>query len=84
MTRSISKGPYVDPRVLKKVLGKRPEDTGVIKTWIRRSDISPEMVGFTCHRRHGRAQAWRIFSYTQVPPPRWKDAEGNRPKEEGI
>ncbi len=47
MTRSLSKGPYVDERVLKKVLGKRPEETGVIKTWIRRSDISPEMVGFT-------------------------------------
>lgn len=47
MTRSIHKGPYVDPRVLKKVLGKRPEEAGVIKTWIRRSDISPEMVGFT-------------------------------------
>ncbi len=47
MTRSLSKGPYVDERVLKKVLGKRPEETGVIKTWIRRSDIAPEMVGFT-------------------------------------
>ena len=47
MTRSLSKGPYVDERVLKKVLGKKPESTGVIKTWIRRSDISPEMVGFT-------------------------------------
>lgn len=47
MTRSLSKGPYVDERVLKKVLGKRPDETGVIKTWIRRSDISPEMVGFT-------------------------------------
>ena len=47
MTRSLKKGPYVDERVLKKVLGKRPESTGVIKTWIRRSDISPEMVGFT-------------------------------------
>ena len=46
MTRSLHKGPYVDERVLKKVLGKRPENTGVIKTWIRRSDISPEMVGF--------------------------------------
>ena len=47
MTRSLHKGPYVDERVLKKVLGKRPETTGTIKTWIRRSDISPEMVGFT-------------------------------------
>ena len=47
MTRSLYKGPYVDERVLKKVLGKRPENTDVIKTWIRRSDIAPEMVGFT-------------------------------------
>ncbi|MEN9551897.1 MAG: hypothetical protein RI935_274 [Candidatus Parcubacteria bacterium] len=54
MTRSISKGPYVDERVLKKVLGKKPEETGVIKTWIRRSDISPEMVGFTFGVYNGR------------------------------
>ncbi len=47
MTRSLSKGPFVDERVLKKVLGKKPEETGVIKTWIRRCDIAPEMVGFT-------------------------------------
>ena len=54
MTRSLKKGPYVDERVLKKVLGKRPEETGVIKTWIRRSDISPEMVGFTFGVYNGR------------------------------
>lgn len=47
MTRSAKKGPYVDERVLNKVLGKKPEDTGVIKTWIRSSVISPEMIGFT-------------------------------------
>ena len=54
MTRSLHKGPYVDERVLSKVLGKRPESTGVIKTWIRRSDISPEMVGFTFGVYNGR------------------------------
>jgi len=54
MTRSLHKGPYVDERVLKKVLGKRPEETGVIRTWIRRSDISPEMVGFTFGIYNGR------------------------------
>ncbi|MDE2037673.1 MAG: 30S ribosomal protein S19 [Patescibacteria group bacterium] len=47
MSRSLKKGPYVDERVLNKILGKKPADTGVIKTWIRRSMISPEMVGFT-------------------------------------
>jgi len=47
MTRSIKKGPYVDPRVLKKVIGKTPLQTPPIKTWIRASQISPELVGFT-------------------------------------
>ncbi len=47
MARSINKGPYVDERLLSKIAGKRPADTGVIKTWVRRSQISPEMVGFT-------------------------------------
>jgi small subunit ribosomal protein S19 len=54
MSRSLSKGPYVDERVLKKVVGKKPEDTGVIKTWIRGCDISPEMVGFTFGVHNGR------------------------------
>ncbi|TSD02904.1 MAG: ribosomal protein S19 (BS19) [Parcubacteria group bacterium Athens0714_16] len=47
MSRSIKKGPYVDERLLKKVVGKKPENVGVIKTWVRRCQISPEMVGFT-------------------------------------
>jgi small subunit ribosomal protein S19 len=46
MTRSIAKGPYVDPRLLKKIAGKRPELSGPIKTWSRDSQIAPEMVGF--------------------------------------
>lgn len=47
MTRSVNKGPYVDERLLAKIEGKKPSETGVVKTWIRRSQISPEMVGFT-------------------------------------
>jgi small subunit ribosomal protein S19 len=47
MTRSLYKGPFVDERLTKKIQGKNPQETGPIKTWIRRSDISPEMVGFT-------------------------------------
>src|SRR5258708_3060325 len=46
MTRSLKKGPYVEERLLKKIEGKKPQETGVIKTWYRRSQISPEMVGF--------------------------------------
>ncbi len=47
MSRSLYKGPYVDAKLLKKVAGKRPSEAGTIKTWARRSQISPEMVGFT-------------------------------------
>jgi small subunit ribosomal protein S19 len=46
MTRSLSKGPYVDPKLLKKIEGKNPLQTGVIRTWSRDSQIAPEMVGF--------------------------------------
>lgn len=47
MARSLKKGPYVDPRILKKIEGKRPENTPGIKTWIRACQISPEMIGFS-------------------------------------
>lgn len=48
MSRSIKKGPFVDDHLMKKVL--QAQETGsrkVIKTWSRRSDILPEMVGIT-------------------------------------
>jgi small subunit ribosomal protein S19 len=54
MTRSSLKGPYVDPRVLKKIEGKKPGTTGVIKTWSRACQIAPEMVGFTFGVHNGR------------------------------
>ena len=47
MSRSLKKGPYVDEKLLKKVLSKKPASAGTIKTWARRSVIAPEMVGFT-------------------------------------
>lgn len=54
MTRSLSKGPYVDARVLKKIEGKNPQTTGVIKTWSRACQISPEMVGFKFGVHNGK------------------------------
>lgn len=54
MSRSVYKGPYVDPKLQKKIEGKKPNDTGVIKTWARDSMISPEMVGFTFGVHNGR------------------------------
>ena len=54
MTRSLKKGPYVDPRLLKKIAGKKPNEVGVVKTWSRSSQISPEMVGFKFGVHNGR------------------------------
>lgn len=54
MARSIKKGPYVDEKLLKKIEGKKPIETGVIKTWSRRSQIAPEMVGFNFGVHNGR------------------------------
>ena len=54
MTRSLKKGPYVDERLLKKIEGKDPIKTGMIKTWSRASQISPEMIGFMFGVHNGR------------------------------
>lgn len=54
MSRSLKKGPYVDPRLLEKVAKVRKGDKVVIKTWARRSTISPEMVGFTFGVHNGK------------------------------
>lgn len=54
VSRSSLKGPYVDPRLLKKIEGKKPGATGVIKTWARASQIAPEMVGFTFGVHNGK------------------------------
>lgn len=72
MGRSVKKGPFVDGHLMEKVV--ETKETGsrkVIKTWSRRSDIIPDMVGITfavhngkkfipvfCHREHGRPEAW--------------------------
>ena len=55
MSRSLKKGPYVDAKLLKKILDKKPAAAGVIKTWARASQISPEMVGFTFGVHNGKA-----------------------------
>ena len=48
MPRSLKKGPYIDPKLEKKIveMGKSTKKK-VIKTWSRRSTISPSFVGFT-------------------------------------
>lgn len=53
MSRSLKKGPYVDPRIIKKVNKQKPND-GPIKIWQRASEISPEMVGYVFLVHNGK------------------------------
>ncbi len=66
MSRSLYKGPYVEERLLKKIAGKKPVETGVIKTWYRRSQISPEMVGFIFGVYNGRQHVEVLVSEEMV------------------
>jgi small subunit ribosomal protein S19 len=53
--RSIKKGPFIDESLLNKV--RTAEETGnktVIKTWSRRSTITPELIGFTFAIHNGK------------------------------
>lgn len=54
MSRSLKKGPYVDPKILKKIARIKPGDKTVIKTWSRNCTITPEMVGFTFGVHNGK------------------------------
>ncbi|MDP2650534.1 MAG: 30S ribosomal protein S19 [bacterium] len=54
MSRSSKKGPFVDPKLLKKISVLKPGVKTVIKTWSRASEISPEMVGFTFGVHNGK------------------------------
>ncbi|MEQ8694587.1 MAG: 30S ribosomal protein S19 [Gammaproteobacteria bacterium] len=55
MPRSIKKGPFIDHHLLKKVEEARSRnDKRPIKTWSRRSMVSPDMVGLTIAVHNGR------------------------------
>ena len=48
MGRSLAKGPYIDPRLMEKVQRIRSSgDKKPIKTWSRRSTVTPDFVGLT-------------------------------------
>jgi small subunit ribosomal protein S19 len=66
MSRSLKKGPYVDEKLLKKIEGKKPQTAEVIKTWARRSSISPEMVGFKFGVHNGKQHIEVLVSEDMV------------------
>ncbi|UCD85044.1 MAG: 30S ribosomal protein S19 [Deltaproteobacteria bacterium] len=55
MGRSLKKGPYVEESLMRKVEAVRQEDSKkVIKTWSRRSTVTPEMIGLTFAVHNGK------------------------------
>ena len=55
MARSLKKGPFVDDHLIKKVLKAKEEKSNKpIKTWSRRSTITPDMIGITMNVHNGR------------------------------
>ncbi len=55
MSRSLKKGPFVDDHLIKKVIkSKETKDNKPIKTWSRRSTITPDMLGLTFNVHNGR------------------------------
>ena len=54
MSRSLRKGPFIDPRLMEKLLRVRKDEKVIIKTWARHSTISPEMVGYTLGVHNGK------------------------------
>ncbi len=54
MSRSLKKGPWVDPKLLKKIGKLKSGDRTVVKTWSRDSVITPEMVGFAIGVHNGK------------------------------
>ena len=55
MARSVKKGPFIDGHLLKKVEALNSSgDKRIVRTWSRRSTITPEMVGHTFAVHNGR------------------------------
>lgn len=54
MARSLKKGPFVDPKLLKKISRLKPGDKTPIKTYSRDSMITPEMIGFVFAVHNGK------------------------------
>ena len=67
MPRSLKKGPFIDLHLLKKVqVAADSNDRRPIKTWSRRSMISPDMLGLTIAVHNGRQHVPVLISEDMV------------------
>jgi small subunit ribosomal protein S19 len=91
MSRSLKKGIYIDPKLLKKVEAIRKSgEKKIIKTWSRDSTISPEMVGLTIAVHDGKEHV-PVFIIEEMvghrlgefaPTTKFKGHGGKRAREE--
>ncbi len=93
MSRSLKKGPYIDPKLLKKVIkAKESRKSSPIKTWARASTISPEMVGLTFQVHNGKEHLPVFVTEDMVghklgefsPTRKFKVHSGRKAKEEAT
>lgn len=55
MARSVKKGPYIDAHLMKKIEAmNKTSDRKIIKSWSRRSTVTPEMIGHTIAVHNGK------------------------------
>jgi small subunit ribosomal protein S19 len=54
MSRSLKKGPFIDPKLAKKVAALGSDDRTIIKTWARACTITPDFVGRTIAVHNGK------------------------------
>lgn len=54
MSRSLKKGPFVQPKLLKKIAKFKAGEKVELKTWSRASTITPEMIGLTIYVHNGK------------------------------
>ena len=67
MSRSLKKGPFIEPKLLRKIeLMRERGDKKVIRTWSRASTIFPQMVGFTIAVHDGRRHVPIYVTETMV------------------
>lgn len=66
MSRSLKKGPFIDPKLADKIRALSNDDRTVIKTWARHSTISPDMVGKTIAVHNGKVHVPVFISENMV------------------
>ncbi len=66
MSRSLKKGPFVDPKLAKKISALASEDRTIVKTWARASVIAPEFVGRTIAVHNGKVHVPVLITENMV------------------